>query len=64
MFQACPGHAHLSFEQYELIIYGGLTGRLDQTAHTIHVLFKLSRKRRRTWVVSEDSVTCLLQEVR
>ena len=50
--------------KYELVIYGGLTGRLDQTAHTIHVLFKLSRKRQRTWVVSEDSVTCLLQEVR
>ncbi|CAO1622823.1 unnamed protein product [Sympodiomycopsis kandeliae] len=28
--------------QLELVIFGGLSGRLDQTAHTLHVLWKLS----------------------
>lgn len=27
--------------QAELVIFGGLSGRLDQTAHTLHVLWKL-----------------------
>lgn len=29
-------------QQLELVIFGGLSGRLDQTAHTLHVLWKLS----------------------
>lgn len=28
--------------EYELVIFGGLGGRLDQTAHTLHVLWQLA----------------------
>ncbi|SHO79658.1 Similar to S.cerevisiae protein THI80 (Thiamine pyrophosphokinase) [Malassezia sympodialis ATCC 42132] len=28
--------------QYDLVIFGGLTGRLDQTMHTLHVLWQLA----------------------
>lgn len=28
--------------QYDLVIFGGLTGRLDQTLHTLHVLWQLA----------------------
>ncbi|PWN47360.1 hypothetical protein IE53DRAFT_349337 [Violaceomyces palustris] len=30
-------------QEMELIIYGGLSGRLDQTAHTLHVLWQLCK---------------------
>lgn len=70
---------------YQLVIVGGMSGRLDQTVHTLHVLWQLApgvqvessipepheqgtepprgstlKKRARTLVVSEDSVTCLI----
>lgn len=32
----------LPMGQLELVIFGGLGGRLDQTAHTLHVLWKLT----------------------
>jgi len=28
--------------EYDLVIFGGLTGRLDQTLHTLHVLWQLA----------------------
>ncbi|KAL7009383.1 thiamine pyrophosphokinase [Cystobasidiomycetes sp. EMM_F5] len=44
----------------QVLIFGGLSGRLDQTAHTLHVLFKLLRSREWAWIVSEENLTCLL----
>lgn len=29
-------------QELDLIIYGGLSGRLDQTAHTLHVLWQIA----------------------
>lgn len=49
--------------QFQLVIFGGLSGRFDQTAHTIHTLFTLRKAREWTWVVSEESLTCLLEAV-
>lgn len=45
---------------YQLVVYGGLSGRLDQTAHTLHALYKLRREREWAWIVSEESLTCVL----
>lgn len=50
--------------QYRIVFLGGLTGRLDQTAHTIHALHKLRHVRPETWVVSDQNVACLLDAVR
>ncbi|KAK9900048.1 thiamine pyrophosphokinase [Cystobasidium minutum MCA 4210] len=47
-------------QQYQLVIYGGLSGRLDQTIHTLHTLSKLRTTREWSWIVSEESLTCLL----
>ncbi|CAD6577559.1 MAG: hypothetical protein CYPHOPRED_000272 [Cyphobasidiales sp. Tagirdzhanova-0007] len=47
-------------KQYQVIIFGGLSGRFDQTAHTIHALYKLRKARDWSWIVSEESLTCLL----
>lgn len=65
----------------DLVIYGGLSGRFDQTAHTLHVLWQVAEgvpnlqgvvdpvdesqsqvphKRKRTWVVNDNSLTWLL----
>ena len=59
------GLAHIDthLRQYQLVIYGGLSGRLDQTAHTLHTLYKLRKERQWTWVVSEESLTCVLEAV-
>ena len=44
-------------------MYGGLSGRLDQTAHTLHALYKLRKEREWAWIVSEESLTCVLDAV-
>lgn len=46
------------------MILGGLSGRLDQTIHTIHALTKLHGERELgTWVVGRESVACILGTV-
>jgi thiamine pyrophosphokinase len=50
--------------EHTLVIVGGLTGRFDQTAHTVHVLHQQQCKRKRTWVASDQSLACLLPPVR
>ena len=49
--------------EHQLVISGGLSGRLDQTVHTIHALMQLARVRRRTWAVGADSIACVLGKV-
>lgn len=50
--------------QYQLIIIGGLSGRLDQTVHTLHALSLLNEQGRRyTWAVGRDSIACVLGKV-
>lgn len=51
------------FSQYRVMLLGGLTGRLDQTAHTLSVLSKQSRSERTVWAFSEMSMACVLQKV-
>lgn len=50
--------------QYDLILIGGLTGRLDQTVHTLSYLHKQRKQRDKIWVVSDDEVAWCLDTVR
>ncbi|KIL64470.1 hypothetical protein M378DRAFT_178795 [Amanita muscaria Koide BX008] len=45
---------------YELLILGGLTGRLDQTFHTLSVLHKLRKTRDKAFAVTDDNVGWVL----
>ncbi|GAA5847829.1 hypothetical protein JCM5353_000215 [Sporobolomyces roseus] len=49
-------------EQFQLVIIGGLSGRLDQTIHTLHALTQLVEKegRQKVWAVGKESAACLL----
>ncbi|ORY69288.1 Thiamin pyrophosphokinase [Leucosporidium creatinivorum] len=47
-------------KEHQLVISGGLSGRLDQTIHTMHALMQLSEVRERTWAVGSESIACVL----
>lgn len=49
--------------EHQLVISGGLSGRLDQTVHTIHALLQLASTRERAWAVGADSIACVLGKV-
>jgi len=51
-------------EQYDIVILGGLAGRLDQTIHTLSFCHKLRRTRKRVYVVTDDNVGWVLDSVR
>ncbi|GAA5859657.1 hypothetical protein JCM8547_006180 [Rhodosporidiobolus lusitaniae] len=46
----------------QLVVIGGLSGRLDQTIHTLHALWLLAEKekRERVWVVGKESAAVVL----
>ncbi|KAI0090171.1 thiamine pyrophosphokinase [Irpex rosettiformis] len=48
--------------QYDIIILGGLSGRLDQTIHTLSYLHKLRKVRERVFTVTDDNVAWVLDE--
>lgn len=59
--------SHLA--QHDLCILGGLSGRLDQTIHTLHALTQLSSdparvqsapQGARVWALSAESLACVL----
>lgn len=50
-------------QQYDIIVLGGLTGRLDQTIHTLSYLHKLRKTRKKVFVVTDDNVGWVLDEV-
>ncbi|KAH9850251.1 thiamine pyrophosphokinase [Lenzites betulinus] len=47
-------------EQNTIVLLGGLTGRLDQTVHTLSLVHKLRKSRKRTFVITDDNVAWLL----
>ncbi|EPQ51624.1 Thiamin pyrophosphokinase [Gloeophyllum trabeum ATCC 11539] len=49
-----------SEEQHAIILLGGLSGRLDQTVHTLHLLHKLRTRRRQVFAVTDDNVGWVL----
>ncbi|EIN03724.1 Thiamin pyrophosphokinase [Punctularia strigosozonata HHB-11173 SS5] len=48
--------------QYELILLGGLSGRLDQTVHTLHYLHKMRKSRDTVYAFTDDNVGWVLDE--
>ncbi|GAA5842980.1 hypothetical protein JCM3766R1_001650 [Sporobolomyces carnicolor] len=48
--------------ELQLVIVGGLSGRLDQTIHTLHALIQLVEKqgRDRVWAIGQESAACIL----
>ncbi|GAA5946994.1 hypothetical protein JCM3765_002108 [Sporobolomyces pararoseus] len=48
--------------QLQLVIVGGLSGRLDQTIHTLHALIQLVEKegRQQVWAIGKESAACIL----
>ncbi|OJT15210.1 Thiamin pyrophosphokinase 1 [Trametes pubescens] len=47
-------------QQNTIVLLGGLSGRLDQTVHTLSLVHKLRKSRRRTFVITDDNVAWLL----
>jgi len=43
-----------------IVILGGLSGRLDQTVHTLSLLHKLRKRREKIFVLTEDNVSWVL----
>ncbi|KAI0806020.1 thiamine pyrophosphokinase Thi80 [Irpex lacteus] len=48
--------------QYDIVILGGLTGRLDQTIHTLSYLHKLRKIRQRVFTITDDNVAWVIDE--
>ncbi|KAG8927174.1 hypothetical protein FRC01_007884 [Tulasnella sp. 417] len=55
--------ASASPDQLGIIVLGGLSGRLDQTVHTLSYLHKLRTQRERVFVVTDDDVSWVLDSV-
>lgn len=49
--------------QFSIILLGGLSGRIDQTVHTMSSLHKLRKRRLETYVVTDDNICWVLDEV-
>ncbi|KAJ6505953.1 thiamine pyrophosphokinase Thi80 [Mycena vulgaris] len=47
-------------QQSDIILLGGLSGRLDQTIHTLSYLHKLRKTRKRVFAVTDDNVGWVL----
>lgn len=47
---------------YSVIVLGGLSGRIDQTVHTMSYLYKLRRIRAHVFVATDDDVGWVLDE--
>jgi thiamine pyrophosphokinase len=48
---------------YDVVLLGGLSGRLDQTIHTLSFLHKLRKSGRRLFAVTDENVGWVLDEV-
>lgn len=51
------------WQQTDVILLGGLSGRLDQTIHTLSYLHKLRKTRKRIFAVNDENVGWVLDEV-
>lgn len=49
-------------QQYEILILGGLAGRLDQTIHLLSYLHKLRKKRGKVLAITDDNIGWVLDE--
>jgi thiamine pyrophosphokinase len=53
----------VNLQQYHIILLGGLSGRLDQTVHTLSYLHKLRKTRERVFVVTDENIGWVLDSV-
>ncbi|KAI0064781.1 thiamine pyrophosphokinase [Artomyces pyxidatus] len=49
-------------DSHDIVFLGGLSGRLDQTIHTLSYLHKLRKSARRIYAVTDDNVGWVLDE--
>lgn len=47
-------------DQHDIVLLGGLSGRLDQTIHTLSYLQKLRKSRKRVFAITDESVAWVL----
>ena len=59
-----PAGVCASQVQHDIIILGGLSGRLDQTIHTLSYLHKLRKLRESVFAITDDNVAWVLDSVR
>ena len=59
-----PPFTYETAQQHGIILLGGLTGRLDQTVHTLSYLHKLRNKRDRVFAVTDENIGWVLDSVR
>ena len=50
-------------QDYTIILLGGLSGRLDQTIHTLSYLHKLRKERKQVFAITDDNIGWVLDEV-
>jgi len=48
--------------QYDLLLMGGLSGRVDQTVHVMSLLHKLRKSRPRSFILSSESLAWVVDE--
>ncbi|KAG2107299.1 thiamine pyrophosphokinase [Suillus discolor] len=60
--QALEEKERLTGREFDIVILGGLSGRLDQTVHTLSYLHKLRKTRKRVFTVTDDNVGWVLDE--
>ncbi|KJA22890.1 hypothetical protein HYPSUDRAFT_138327 [Hypholoma sublateritium FD-334 SS-4] len=48
--------------EYTIILLGGLSGRLDQTIHTLSYLHKLRKERKQVFAITDDNIGWVLDE--
>jgi thiamine pyrophosphokinase len=62
--QRARTHAHCLALQtlYDIVLLGGLSGRLDHTVHVLSYLHKLRNSGRRIFAITDDNVGWVLDE--
>ncbi|KAG1746756.1 thiamine pyrophosphokinase [Suillus paluster] len=60
--QALEEKERLTGKEFEIVILGGLSGRLDHTVHMLSYLHKLRKTRKRVYTVTDDNVGWVLDE--
>lgn len=53
----------LTVVQYDLLLIGGLSGRVDQTVHVMSLIHKLRKTRPHSFILSSESLAWVVDEV-
>jgi len=61
-FKALEKAEQAASEEFSLILLGGLTGRLDQTVHTLSFVYKLRKQRKQVFAVSDENIGWVLDQ--